>query len=639
MDTSGQVDGGSTSSNLFLSELREKRQKVHRFKEWFRHSYESRAPWTERAIESFRFVANEQWDEADLSMLREQRRPALTINKILAPVLFMGGVQRQQRTETKVIGFEPGDAENAELMQGLVKWVETQSRLPEEDSRVFLDKVITGLGFWKVNVDFDENPEGDITVGRLSPLAVFTDPNWFDNGWKASRYVMHALWRELEELVAEYPEHEETIRSQYGEWLGAGTGDGFGTRIAPAQSSGEELGDSFSSRRMFWDAETQRARVLEIWYSERINTKVAYDTATGTVLDDEEDVAMAEQALQIQPELQQRLQVLTRPVKRIRVAKLLGDVLLCDDPSPFDEPQFPIFPAVGHLFWGHPFGMVEPMKDPQREINRRRSSVIEIVRRMPHAGWLNRKSGGAKTEDLEKFAQGSGFVINFESEPPQQAKAPDLPQTLVYLERANADEVRSIVNINAEMTGMTTQRTVSGRAIEARQRGGLTVQEPLLESFDHEKENLTLFLIPVIQQYISVPRGVRILGALAQRMPMNPAAQMGQQQEPIALAAALSRAFDTKFDVVVKSQPWHPSIQAEKWDTLVELAQNFGSAIPPEVMVEAARDAGVIDEGSAQKILANVQQQQAAQQQQEQAAANGMAAAAGGAPPGPPTLQ
>jgi hypothetical protein len=273
------------------------------------------------------------------------------------------------------------------------------------------------------------------------------------------------------------------------------------------------------------------------------------------------------------------------------------------------------------------------MKDPQREINRRRSSMIEIVRRMPHAGWMNHKTGGAKTEDLEKFAKGSGYVINFESQMPVQAKPPDLPQTLVYLERANAQEVRDVVNINAEMTGNMTQRTVSGRAIEARQRGGLTVQEPLLESFDHEKQEAVKFLVPVIQQFTSLQKGLRVLGSLAIREPAGEVAQMQQEMDKLQLAATLSEAFSMKFDVYVKSQPYHPSVQAEKWDNLVEIAQTpMGQFLPPEIMVQAARDAGVIDEDVAQKIMVFQQQQQQQQAMLAQAQQNGMQAAAVGAP-------
>jgi hypothetical protein len=649
-----QTAVGYDSSSDLMRELTEERAIVHRLKEWFRHAYETSVDWRQRAIEAYRFCSNLQWEDADLSRLRAERRPALTINKVLAPVLFLAGAQRQQRTEVKLLGFEAGDYRKAELMQALVKWVGQQSREEETDSHVFMDKIVTGLGFWKLRVDFMDDPSGMICWERVSPLAVFIDPNWIDNGWKAARYCFHALWRDLEELIDEYPEREDAIRQQFGEWI---NGEGrWGGGMVAGRARGEEAGDSFATRRMFWDAETQRARVLECWYSETQKVEVAYDNVSGDVITDPQQLASLKQAVAAQPGLQQRVQVMTRPVRQIKVAHLLNEVLLDNNPSPYSHPVFPIFPAMGYQFWEHPFGIVEPMKDPQREINRRRSSIIEIVRRMPHAGWMNHRTQGAKTEDLEKYAKGSGYVINYESQPPVQAAPPELSQTLVYLERANATEIRDVVNINAELTGNTTQRTVSGRAIEARQRGGMTVQEPLMESFDNEKQEAVLFLVKLIQQFVPLQKAVRILGAMVYRDPTGQLAQMMQQgQDPagtpqgqmdqVTLMQTLSAAFNTHFDVYVKSQPFHPSVQAEKWDNLTELAQTpFGQAIPPQALIEAGRAAGFIDDDVAQMILGNIQQQQQQAAVQQQAQQNGLQAAAKppGAPPQqgpPPTLQ
>src|SRR5215468_9606977 len=111
------ANDGSLDSDRLMRELRDERTRVRRLKEWFRHAYEASQGWRDRAIESYRFCANQQWDDHDLQRLHKERRPALTINKVLSPVLFLGGAQRQQRTEVKVLGFEQSDARKADLMQ------------------------------------------------------------------------------------------------------------------------------------------------------------------------------------------------------------------------------------------------------------------------------------------------------------------------------------------------------------------------------------------------------------------------------------------------------------------------------------------------------------------------------------------
>jgi hypothetical protein len=262
---------------------------------------------------------------------------------------------------------------------------------------------------------------------------------------------------------------------------------------------------------------------------------------------------------------------------------------------------------------------------------------------MPHSGWYNHKTAGAKTAEIQEFATGSGVVINYESTAPTPIQTPDIPQALVYLDRATDEEIKSIPNINAELMGNNTQRTVSGRAIEARQRGGLTVQEPLMESHRSAKKVATKFLLSLIQQFVSVPQALRVLGSIAVRAPQGPEAQMMAQmgQQPGGeqeLMGVLQGALDAQYDVAMTDQPWEPSVKREQYDALVELVQLIGpQAFPPEVLVEAVKDAGLLTEDKCNKILAYQQQMQQQKMLAEQAAQNGLEAAA--QPPGPPTLQ
>jgi hypothetical protein len=154
---------------------------------------------------------------------------------------------------------------------------------------------------------------------------------------------------------------------------------------------------------------------------------------------------------------------------------------------------------------------------------------------------------------------------------------------------------------------------VSARAIEARQRSGLTVQEPLLESFVQDKEPAVRFAISLIQQFMPIPTALRILGNIVARSPEMPAAGMIAQSPYEELRALLSDAFSTKYDALVGTKPFEPSIQIQRWNVLSELAQTYQGQIPPDVLVEAARDAGLLSESTAARTLAHVQKMQALQ--------------------------
>jgi hypothetical protein len=584
-----------------LSQEDDPRKRAERFKRWFEESHRTFSNWREKAIESYKFVSGDQWSDSDREKLQRQKRPALVINKILSPVMFLLGVQRQQRQEPKILPFEASDVRPAELMSALYKWSSTRCREDVVDSAVFSDKIITGLGYWKVRLNFDQSPEGEIWWERLSPLAVFPDPNFLDGGWESASYAIHATWWTLDEAMERWPDHAEALERRHGEWLacGASTNVSFG--------GGEEAGDSLAGDRLFWDKDTQRIRILEVWYKQRVPTQVAVNQQTGDVISDRSEIAMLMQ----QP--QPGVSIAERMVTGIRVAHVLDEILLDDEESPYREQVLPIFSTMGYYFWKTPFGIVEPMKDPQREKNRRRSTMVEMVQRSSLSGFFNKREGGARNEDIKEYGAGSGLVINYDNTPPQQISPPELPQTLVFLDARADQELRDVTNIHNEMLGNTSQRFVSGRAIEARQRSGLTVQEPLLESFVQDKEPAVRFAISLIQQFMTVPTALRILGNIVARNPEIPVAGVIVETPYEELRKLLSETFVARYDAVVGTKPFEPSIQVQRWNVLAELAQTYQGQIPPDVLVEAARDAGLLSESAAARTLAHVQKLQAFQ--------------------------
>ncbi len=498
----------------------------------------------------------------------------------------------------------------AQIMNTLVKWVEDQNRSEEKDSRVFVDKIATGLGWWKVYLDYSgEDLEGEICIHRRHMLSVFPDPNFFDHDWEDAEYVFDAVWLAPDEAAERWPDQADRFKRTPGEWLRITQGDnaGGGGTIA------EQAGDPFASERLFFDPVTKRIRILEHWYKRRAQVTVLYHLGSGKVIDDQSRVAAIREALRREPTAAQQFIPIQKTVTIIRVAHLFAETILADEESPFAEPCFPLFPTIGFYFWKHPMGLAELMKDLQREKNKRRSKLIELVGRMPLSGFFNKKSGGADPKQIEEYGAGNGKLIEYETEIPQQIRPPDLPMAVVRLEDKSDEEIKDVPNVHNELLGQATQKTISGRAIEARQRGGLISHEGLFESFRQDKERVIKFLVSVIQQHMSTAKALRILGTIAAREPEGPLGQMMQQAEANPIDAqlvmeTLSDAFAARFDVVISARPAEPSLAMQAWETLSELAQ-AKLPIPPKVLFEAARKAGIMTEDQVQEILQFVQGQ------------------------------
>lgn len=602
-----------------------------KLRNWFTDAYKGQSDFRTEVVDNLKMLSGDQWPEDLKARLREQGMAPIVINRMLMPIMYISGVQRQTRQEPKLIAFEAGDARSTELMNALLHWVQEQNNCDERNSRVFLDKVAVGLGWWKVSMDFEGTDiEGQIRVRRRQPLTIFPDPNWLDNEWEAAQYVMDAQWFTCGEAADKWPEFAEDFKRQPGEWTRTSAGDMQGAGL------GEEIGDSLSSQRLFWDEKTKRVRVVEAWYKQRDDITVAYNVQTGETESNPDKVARLQQLVpQLPPDQQEQILLIPRSVTTVRVAHFFEDRLLDDEPSPFETtaPTFPIFPSMGYYFWKQPFGLADLMKDLQREKNKRRSKLIELIGRMPLSGFFNKNTGGADPKQIEEYGAGNGIVIGYDTEQPQPIRPPDMPMALVRLEDKADEEIKDVPNVHNELLGQATQKTISGRAIEARQRGGLISHEYLFDTFRQEQAEVVKFMVALIQQYMSPTKALRILGSIANRQPDSPAGQlMAQAQDPAQLGAqdvmaALSDALNIEYDVVISARPAEPSMAMQSWETLSEMAGQ-GAPIPPKVLFEAAAKAGIMDEGQVSEILAFMQQQQAA------AAPQGPPP--GAAPPGPP---
>ncbi len=130
------------------------------------------------------------------------------------------------------------------------------------------------------------------------------------------------------------------------------------------------------------------------------------------------------------------------------------------------------------------------------------------------------------------------------------------------------------------MVGNTTQQTVSGRAIRARQSGGMTILKPRFRTFEEAQLDLAKMMISRIQQYYPPEKIRRIIGMFEAMSPM------GMQGQPIfsdpitgmpmpedVILQTLKDMTNIQFDIALAMRPFSDTERQAQFEQALQVSQ------------------------------------------------------------------
>lgn len=545
--------------------------------------------WRYAAEESYDFVENKQWSKDDETWNKDNQswRPMMTFNKILPQIRLLSGMERQNREELRVFPREDSDSQDADIMTGLVKYVQDDNMAPWELTRKSNDVYICGRGFIKTDISYEENVFGDIILERLNPFSCFWDT--MSDKWSGldMRWIQYGPWMTEDEAKELWPDFADQI--SVGDWL-----SNTRSRSGMGPQEGVASGDVHYDYKLFLDAETKRVRVLEHWYKQRQDVQLAINYATGDVAY-VEDPKFQEKFAGLDDAGRSAFKIEKRRMTCIRVATVMHWLLVQDKPSPFTHNMLPIIPYIGLQFMKEPLGLVEYLKDPQRLINKSASQTLNHLNRSANSGWINKRVGGANQDELRKFGSMPGTVVQWDEVAPQRIEPANISTAHMTLGQFGKDTMGEISLLHNELQGLTTQNTVSGRAIEARQRGGMVGNEDFFDNQLLGDKMLGEQIISNIQQAYTRDRVVRILGAESVRRPEDSAIKLynqmtNQGQQIDRIYQVVDRCLKADYDFVVDRSPQSVTLRQEQFNQLMKAAQTWNQGgveiIPADLIVD-----------------------------------------------------
>lgn len=617
---------------------------------WMR-SVPSHRRWAENATTCQDFAEGRQFTEAEMEAMAKQGRPILQLNKIAPLVRLVSGYQRNNRYDITYLPGNDGASseQTAEIISALVKAENSRNRIEFTDSQVFMDGITTGRGFWDYRLDFDNNDFGEMKITQADPFSVYVDPDCstYDLN-ETAQFVNVSRWVSIDEIAGSYgkkPAEELKNRMSGSSYFNGYRGVDEEEDVGPIRNFAMSLADdTFLTGKdlyhtEFVDPYQKRIRLIDSQYAVSVPTRCFIDLETGDKVAIPENWSdeKIQKALLWGEAQNNPMTVAWRRMKRIRWTVICGDVLVHDDWSPYRT--YSLVPYYGYFRRGFTNGMVTDLLDPQREINKRRISMTEILTRNANSGWMYHQNGldPIQKENLKKHGAVPGIHIEWKGEDPNKApkriEPGGYPMGLERLEEHNKNDLREISGVNEATLG-ADDRVQSGRALEARQRQAVIALQVYLDNFQHSGVIKGEKSLELIQGYYTEQRIFRELGEDGSQVTRSINQKSVDPNDP-GIAARINDVTVGKYQVVVDQSPMSATFKSAQFDEAMMVLEQLG---PISQLLLQANPGLLIQMSSLPRkeewIQALTQAVGAAQQQQAAAAGQQpQAPAPGGHPP------
>ncbi len=527
------------------------------------------------------FFVGEQWNKDDLALLRTQKRPAMTINKIMSTIGNILGEQIHNRTE---ILFRPKNGSPEATAEALTKmWmhVSQENQLPWLRSDVFCDGIVRSRGFYDVRMKFDDSMQGEIDISQLNSKNVVIDPDGDSYDPDEWNDVFITKWLSGQDIAilyneddGEYLAHREGSSYVYGFDSLERTRDRFGGLLPVAGYY--DVGDKHNVRR--------NVRVLERQYRKLDKQLHFVDIETGDMRpvpgdwDRNKIASLMEKA-------QGRLSTTKKMVKRIRWCVTADNVLLHDDWSPYKH--FTVVPYFPHFRYGKTVGIVEGLLGPQEILNKVSSQELHIVNTTANSGWILEANSlmNMSVEELEAKGATTGLVLEFMkgAQPPVKITPNQTPTGLDRISYKAEEHIKTISGVSDSMQGFDREDVAAKAIAYKTQRGSVNLTK-VLDNLERTDYILARNCIDLIQEFYTEPRIVNITHADVTQQPET--VQVNQYDD--ATGQIVNDLTIGEYDITVTTSPHRASLEDSQFEQ-ARAMREIGVQIPDSVLIENSR--------------------------------------------------
>lgn len=530
-------------------------------KGWFRVDRDASSRWREEARIDYDMVAGHQWDPGDKAVLEASGRPPITFNRCLPIIKAVAGSEVNSRLDIQYLPREIGDTALNELLTEGSRYLADEAEAEDEESDAFIDLATCGMGWIEMRLDYETDPDGAYVEDRVNPLEMIWDASATKRNLSDARRFFRAKSMDRAEAQAMFPDADPADLDAA--WAEDRDGDGPHSQIQPGQRRSDRPGSA--------DEGTARVTIVEAVWWERKRVATVTDPTTGqsTEMDDKQASTLERRAAALGLEFE-----VHRRMKRVYRRAFLGGVILAETPSPAGD-RFHYACMTGDRdqnrnSW---FGIVRPMRDPQRFANKSLSQTMDMLNRQSKGGVFMETGAVPDQAQFEETYAKPGAVTWISDGALQRGAMkekplPVLPTGHYQLMEFAIMSIRDSSGVNLELMGQKQQEQ-AGVLEYQRKQAAMTMLASLFDSLRRARKHIGRVRLYLIQNFLSDGRLVRIMGDGVTRV-----------------VPLLRDQTAGDYDVVIDDAPASPNQQQVVWQTFTSVLPIIKDMITPQVLLE-----------------------------------------------------
>ena len=460
---------------------------VQSYDEYYNEAYYAWSPFYPLAERDLRFYLGDQWDEKEKQLLFTEGRNQFVFNRIRRNINLIGGYQRKHRLSSVVVPVENSDQATADLRTELLLYAFQHADAYHVISDCFSGALKTGFNLATLWLDYREDPiNGDLRIGREPFNGFITDPYFTQLDWSDCSYVIRRKYLSPEQAASLLPGQEKEVYALHK--MGWSRDDKFTWLPYQRQPNGQDL-IAFNE---FFEQKWKKVPML-----------VDQETGEFTQWEGKEDVL--KEFVKLYPQLK----VVQRPTRYIEQHIILNDQYMRTEINPFDLDEYPFAPFVGIWepesdLWGLKMqSLIRCMLDPQREANRRRSQMIDILDSQINSGWIAEEDAVINPRSLFQASQGKTIWKKKDAAPGSIEKIPpaQIPPSMFQLQELFDRDMMEIVGANDAAFGVMENPQESGVAMMLRQGATVINLQDIFDNLRFSQKSLSKKALKIMQKW------------------------------------------------------------------------------------------------------------------------------------------